>query len=217
QIKSTPIVPFSITVNLNEDDIKISTVNQTNEYNDLTISQEEYKSGKIVEIRKNKGTDTYYLNGKELTQTEIENLNSDEKSILSFYQLAGSLNFETEILETTSDDGFGNIKQIKFLKDSSNTNQKKYLIIEKGIKETKEDSLIINLNEAGDYNSISTYNLKNTHPLIIIDGQESTENKMKKLPVNNIRTITILKDEAAVKKYGEQGNNGVIEVITNKN
>ncbi|MEH6620647.1 TonB-dependent receptor plug domain-containing protein [Maribacter arcticus] len=76
---------------------------------------------------------------------------------------------------------------------------------------------MINLNEAGDYNSISTYNLKNTHPLIIIDGQESTENKMKKLPVNNIRTITILKDEAAVKKYGEQGNNGVIEVITNKN
>jgi hypothetical protein len=40
---------------------------------------------------------------------------------------------------------------------------------------------------------------------------------MKKLPANNIKTITILKDEAAVKKYGEQGNNGVIEVITNKN
>ncbi|MEH6760041.1 TonB-dependent receptor plug domain-containing protein [Maribacter arcticus] len=75
----------------------------------------------------------------------------------------------------------------------------------------------MNLNEAGDYNSISTYNFKNTHPLIIIDGQESIENKMKKLPANNIKTITILKDEAAVKKYGEQGNNGVIEVITNKN
>ena len=139
QIKSTPIAPFSITVNLNEDDIKISTVTQTNDYTDSYISKEEYKSGKIVEIRKNNNTDSYYLNGKELTQTEMENLNSDEKSILSFYQLADSLNFETEILETTSDDGFGNIKQIKFLKDSSNTNQRKYLIIEKGVIKTKED------------------------------------------------------------------------------
>tara|TARA_R110000764_G_scaffold36948_2_gene82424 strand:- start:180 stop:389 length:210 start_codon:yes stop_codon:yes gene_type:complete len=69
----------------------------------------------------------------------MENLNSDEKSILRFYQMADSLNFETEILETTSDDGFGNIKQIKFLKDSSNTNQRKYLIIEKGVIKTKED------------------------------------------------------------------------------
>lgn len=139
QEKSSPIVPFSISVNLNEDDIKISTVSQTRGYNDSTISKEEYKSGKIVEIRKNKDTDSYYLNGKELTQTEMENLNSDEKSILSFYQLADSLNFETEILETKSDDGFGNIKQIKFLKDSSNTNQRKYLIIEKGVIKTKED------------------------------------------------------------------------------
>ena len=139
QIKSTPIAPFSITVNLNEDDIKISTVTQTNNYTDSYISKEEYKSGKIVEIRKNNNTDSYYLNGKELTQTEMENLNSDEKSILSFYQLADSLNFETEILETTSDDGFGNIKQIKFLKDSSNTNQRKYLIIEKRVIKTKED------------------------------------------------------------------------------
>ena len=139
QIKSTPIAPFSITVNLNEDDIKISTVTQTNNYTDSYISKEEYKSGKIVEIRKNNNTDSYYLNDKELTQSEMENLNSDEKSILRFYKMADSLNFETEILETTSDDGFGNIKQIKFLKDSSNTNQRKYLIIEKGVIKTKED------------------------------------------------------------------------------
>ena len=139
QIKSTPIAPFSITVNLNEDDIKISTVTQTNNYTDSYISKEEYKSGKIVEIRKNNNTDSYYLNDKELTQSEMENLNSDEKSILRFYKMADSLNFETEILETTSDDGFGNIKQIKFLKDSSNTNQRKYLIIEKRVIKTKED------------------------------------------------------------------------------
>ena len=41
QIKSTPIAPFSITVNLNEDDIKISTVTQINDYTDSYISKEE--------------------------------------------------------------------------------------------------------------------------------------------------------------------------------
>ena len=37
---------------------------------------------------------------------------------------------------------------------------------------------------------------------------------MKQLDVSTVSNITVLKDEAAVAKYGEKGRKGVIEVTT---
>ena len=57
-------------------------------------------------------------------------------------------------------------------------------------------------------------NMLDNDPLFIIDGKESTNEKMKALNPNDIESITVLKDEAAEKKYGDKGKKGVIEIIT---
>ena len=54
------------------------------------------------------------------------------------------------------------------------------------------------------------------HPLIILNGKVS-DIDLNKLNPNTIDTIKVLKDEVAIKKYGEIGKDGVLEVTTYKN
>lgn len=52
-------------------------------------------------------------------------------------------------------------------------------------------------------------------PLYVVDDVIRT-GPVKDIDVNNIQTITVLKDESAVKIYGEKGKNGVIIIVTKK-
>jgi TonB-dependent SusC/RagA subfamily outer membrane receptor len=40
---------------------------------------------------------------------------------------------------------------------------------------------------------------------------------MKEIPVNQIETVSIMKDKDAIAKYGEKAKDGVIEIETKKN
>jgi bla regulator protein BlaR1 len=51
-------------------------------------------------------------------------------------------------------------------------------------------------------------------PLFIIDGKEAKS--LKNVSAEDIKSITVLKDGTAEKKYGEKGKNGVIEIYTKK-
>lgn len=51
-------------------------------------------------------------------------------------------------------------------------------------------------------------------PLIIVDGKEVPNGIIADLDPNKIESISVLKDEKAIEKYGEKGKNGVIVVIT---
>lgn len=56
------------------------------------------------------------------------------------------------------------------------------------------------------------------HPLFVVDGEKMGRKGLKelKLDPNDIDNISVLKDEAAFKKYGEEGKNGVVEITTKK-
>jgi TonB-dependent SusC/RagA subfamily outer membrane receptor len=51
-------------------------------------------------------------------------------------------------------------------------------------------------------------------PLLIIDGKQAKS--LKNLAPSDIKSLTVLKDGTAEKKYGEKGKNGVIEITTKK-
>jgi bla regulator protein blaR1 len=51
-------------------------------------------------------------------------------------------------------------------------------------------------------------------PLFIIDGKEVKS--IKNVSLEDIKSISILKDGTAEKKYGEKGKNGVVEIYTKK-
>ncbi len=53
--------------------------------------------------------------------------------------------------------------------------------------------------------------------LYILDGREITAAKGKTLPPGEIYSINVLKGKAAVKKYGDKGINGVVEIESKKN
>ena len=56
-------------------------------------------------------------------------------------------------------------------------------------------------------------NSKSYHPLIIVNGEEN-KNGMKKINPKDIQHITVIKDKSAIAKYGEKGQNGIIEITT---
>ncbi len=53
-------------------------------------------------------------------------------------------------------------------------------------------------------------------PLIVIDGVVAENKNMDEISPTDIQSINVFKGEAAIKKYGQKGTNGVIE-ITSKN
>ena len=56
--------------------------------------------------------------------------------------------------------------------------------------------------------------IDNNNPLIIIDGKESKG--LKTIAPDDIKSITILKDESATKLYGDKAKNGVLIITTKK-
>ena len=65
---------------------------------------------------------------------------------------------------------------------------------------------------------IRIYNTKlnGENPMIIIDGKKITEEELQALPPESIANITVMKEEAAIKSYGEEAKDGVIIINTKK-
>ncbi len=66
-----------------------------------------------------------------------------------------------------------------------------------------------------DGNDFVFLNDGDSKPLIIMDGKEVPDGKMKDLDHENIETIEVLKGSKAVEKYGEKAKDGVV-IITSK-
>jgi TonB-dependent SusC/RagA subfamily outer membrane receptor len=54
-------------------------------------------------------------------------------------------------------------------------------------------------------------------PLFVIDGIKKTKAELNKVDPNEIETVNVLKGASAVALYGDEGKNGVVQVITKKN
>jgi hypothetical protein len=56
--------------------------------------------------------------------------------------------------------------------------------------------------------------LKISRALVLLDGKIITQEELKEVQPSQIKSINVLKGEAAITKYGEKGKDGVIEVTT---
>lgn len=50
-------------------------------------------------------------------------------------------------------------------------------------------------------------------PLVVINGEIATNQNIDKIDPNTIQSMSVWKGEKAIEKYGDQGKNGVIEII----
>jgi len=62
--------------------------------------------------------------------------------------------------------------------------------------------------------SVRTSDGSDVKALIVVDG-EVAENGLNKADPDAILSVNVLKDEAAIVKYGDKGKDGVIEITTN--
>jgi len=77
-------------------------------------------------------------------------------------------------------------------------------------------SLRITLVKDPDYKkpiSMRTSDGSDVKALIVVDG-EIAENGLNKTDPDEILSVSVLKDEAAIAKYGDKGKDGVIEITT---
>lgn len=69
------------------------------------------------------------------------------------------------------------------------------------------NSSLPNVNNLDDLVGLNT-------PLIILDGFQSTLQKMLDININEVESVTILKDASATAIYGSRGSNGVVVITT---
>jgi len=63
-------------------------------------------------------------------------------------------------------------------------------------------------------NTKTKYNSGKADPMFIVNGKETgqTLKDLKEIDPETFESVNVLKEEAATKKYGEKGKNGVIEI-----
>jgi hypothetical protein len=114
------------------------------------------------------------------------------------------------------------IKSVTVLKNSA----AKKVVGDKGQKgviaaETKNGKPSANKVRLVSWNSGDTtvyskgINDSNRNPLFVVDGKTVSTKEFQALSHDSIQTLTILKDSAAIKVYGEEGKDGVI-IVTKK-
>ncbi|WP_281847019.1 M56 family metallopeptidase [Olleya namhaensis] len=72
------------------------------------------------------------------------------------------------------------------------------------------------LTDTLQFKAINLNEKNNEKPLIYIDEKKSDKQQLSNLKPEDIKSMSVLKDEKAIKAYGEEGKNGII-LITTKN
>lgn len=87
--------------------------------------------------------------------------------------------------------------------------------------ENKGEERVVNITGTADFTNqtpTSTVKIRTVEgqlkPLYVINGKVTFLTDLKQLSPNNIETIHVIKGTNAVARYGPQGTNGVIEIIT---
>tara|TARA_R110001583_G_scaffold26142_3_gene94341 strand:- start:8874 stop:10487 length:1614 start_codon:yes stop_codon:yes gene_type:complete len=131
--------------------------------------------------------------------------NLEEKEQILFFSNDGKDSEEKVWIQEN-----GNDKKIviKILDEEDNAHENVFMFKSDSdnnetVKEGKKSTII--LKSAGD--------LK---PLFYIDGEKATSKEMEAINPDTIESINVLKDNSAIKKYGEKGKNGVVEITTKR-
>jgi TonB-dependent SusC/RagA subfamily outer membrane receptor len=174
-----------------------------NAININTIKNEDGKTKNIV-ISKNK-----FKNLSEVQQIELpasskdynwNELNQEDKPLLL---IDGEINDNSNLHSLNPD----NIESISVLKDKSATS----IYGDKG-----KNGVIIITTKKGK-KAIDKINKSLDNALFVVDGEiKDTYFDINSIKPENLESVNILKDKAAIEKYGVKGKNGVIEIEIKK-
>jgi hypothetical protein len=188
----------------------ISGDNKDDEDGAIYIFENKKENNQKIKIRvsdddeSDTTTPIYYLDGKKIKQNELAEISP--KKIKSVNVLKG-----TSAKEKYGDKGLNGVVEI-----TSKSDKKKIIINSSNdIQIEKDDNVfIIETDKANDFDGDIKFVTKGSKPLYVVDGKQIK--KLKNTNTDKIESINVLKGEAARKKYGKKGKNGVVEIITKK-
>ncbi|MFD1163593.1 M56 family metallopeptidase [Hwangdonia seohaensis] len=175
------------------------------------------KSGKVI--------DTLHSNNKNsyaFITSDFVHVFKDKKAII-----ADSIHFN-------KNDGkkgqYAIVESHSNVEDISDDDDKNVeVIIENDGKNEDEDVIILKSGESkGKSYKIKTFGKSNGNgkiqistdsdkePLYILDGKKIRKNKFDAIDPNDIESITVLKGESAIEKYGKKAKDGVVEITSKK-
>lgn len=120
--------------------------------------------------------------------------------------------------------GYGSPKEgVKLIADTIMITTSDLIIVQKALE--KQDVIRVDVEEKEgkkQYTVIRKYDtqIKQTglpsNLLYIVDGKEISEKEMKDIIPDTIESINVWKGEKAIKKYGDKGKSGVVEIVLRK-
>lgn len=135
-------------------------------------------------------------------------IESDKKKVIKYKQIK-ERSRKTEADKTLAAPTVVMIKKLNELSEKQQVNN--------GKSKTAIAISEINFNSVDSENdSKSTGLLTSENILMYIDGKKSGSDEMKKISPDQIKSINIIRGEAAVSKYGEEARAGVMEITTKK-
>jgi hypothetical protein len=169
-----------------------------------------------------------YKNGSKKVVFTTDN-KIDDKKIADELKNVPNDDSNSSIFKTTSTATSGNAIDITIDKNAKNID-----IQSKDNKNSDSNSssfTSIKINKIADANKVNTDtktettikvsspkkgNSKKSEQLIIIDGVIVSDISLDELDSQNIKSMSVFKGPDAIAKYGTQGENGVIEIVTKK-
>lgn len=216
-LKSTlPIKPIALSINPSAGTLSIGNYNSKLSQT-IIITSEDHESSSdknIIFIKDEQGESNsqktsplIFFNGKEITNNQMNAINPEV--IKSMTVLKGEKATEA-YGEKGKDGAILIISKDNIILNEDAPDAK----LENENNESGKENFF-NLKDINEDSSDLLSNNNNT-PLYFIDGKESSKEKLFALDVENIQSVTVLKDENAIKVYGDAGKNGVILVTTKK-
>ncbi len=139
----------------------------------------------------------YIINGKEVTENIAKAINPDNIESITVLK-------DEDAIKKYGDKGKNGVVLMTLKETTKLTSEVKVI----GYK-TKSDTITYKIKGISSVNGAS--------PLIIIDGKELSQEELEKLNPNTIKSMIVLNDETATKKYEDKGKNGVIEITSKEN
>lgn len=140
----------------------------------------------------------YILDGKEISEEKLNKINP--KNIVSVTVFK-----DEKAIEKYGDKGKNGVIEI-----TSKTNQND---IEMDSGNPINSAIIKNNGQKTIFKGNAFLTLKdNEDVLVYVNGKEQSMKKAKSIAPEKIESITVLKGKTSIKKYGDKGKNGVIEI-----
>ncbi|WP_290698371.1 M56 family metallopeptidase [Lacinutrix sp.] len=185
---------------------KKASVKQEMKTNAGAIQVQNSVDNTVVKVSSDKNNDVLIMSSLSDGSVEIITQNSD-----------GNLVKNGTVFSSNNKNVLNGAKQFTMITSQTSKDGK---LINENIK-------IVNANKLNDTINFEPTNLETSHfktsvvsknkPIVFINGIKSTKEELKNLKPDSFESVTVLKDKSAKEKYGFEGVNGVVEIITKKN